>query len=128
MRKTIAFTTLILAGVFIITGCTNSTVPSGMYDAFAQCLTDKGIKMYGASWCSHCKEQKDAFGDSFSKVTYVECASPDNPNVISQACKDAGIEGYPTWGFQDGSRLTGLQDFQTLADKSGCALPTNAAQ
>lgn len=128
MKKIYFFVTCLIVGVFIITGCTNSSVPSGKYDAFAQCLTDAGVKMYGASWCTHCKDQKDAFGDSFSKVTYVECATPGNPNVMTQECKDAGIEGYPTWAFSDGSRLTGFQDFQALADKTGCALPADSAQ
>ena len=29
------------------------------YDAFARCLSDRGVKMYGAWWCPHCKEQKE---------------------------------------------------------------------
>ncbi|MFA5030277.1 MAG: hypothetical protein WC495_01665 [Patescibacteria group bacterium] len=128
MKKIIVFATFIIAGVFFITGCTNSEVPAGTYDAFAQCLTDSGAKMYGASWCAHCQDQKEAFGDSFSKVTYVECATPENPNIVTQVCKDAGIQGYPTWVFGDGSRVTGLQNFQTLADKSGCALPAGSAE
>jgi len=28
------------------------------HDAFARCLTDRGVKMYGAFWCPHCVEQK----------------------------------------------------------------------
>lgn len=128
MKKIYFLAACLMVGAFIITGCTNSSVPSGKYDTLAQCLTDAGAKMYGASWCSHCKDQKEAFGDSFSKVTYVECATPGNPNVMIQECKNAGIEGYPTWVFSDGSRLTGFQDFQTLADKTGCALPADSAQ
>jgi len=33
----------------------------GFYDEFAQCLTDKGVKMYGAYWCPHCQAQKALF-------------------------------------------------------------------
>jgi len=60
-------------------------------DAFAKCLTSKGLTMYGAVWCPHCKDQKALFGDSFKYVNYVEC--PDN----TELCLAKGIQGYPTW-------------------------------
>src|ERR1039457_4163853 len=42
------------------------------HDAFARCLKDRGVKMYGAWWCPHCVEQKEAFGASFEYAPYVE--------------------------------------------------------
>jgi hypothetical protein len=86
----------------------------------AQCLTDKGTKMYGAYWCPHCQAQKKLFGRAFSKVTYIECAVPGNPREQTQACKDANISGYPTWVYPDGSRSNGEQTLSELAEKSGC--------
>jgi len=93
-------------------------------DAFAQCLADKNITMYGAAWCPHCQREKKAFGDSFRLVPYVEC--PDNP----QKCLDKGINGYPTWifpassaGKPDGKKLEGEQGILKLSAESGCALP-----
>ncbi|MFH1430217.1 MAG: hypothetical protein ABIG71_01675, partial [Candidatus Uhrbacteria bacterium] len=53
---------------------------------FAQCLTERDAKMYGAIWCSHCKEQKDAFGAAWEFVTYVECAVPGNVQAQTQEC------------------------------------------
>lgn len=97
------------------------TVPSS-YDAFAQCLTDKGVKMFGAWWCPHCTTQKKLFGTAFKKVNYVECSLPGT-QTMTQACKDEKIEGYPTWEFADKSRVSGEQSFATLAEKSGCAVP-----
>ncbi len=91
-------------------------------DAFAQCLTDKGVKMYGAWWCPHCAAQKQSFGGAFKKVTYVECATPDGKGQ-TQVCKDAGISSYPTWEFPDKSRVTGVQTFDQLAQKTGCTAP-----
>ena len=91
-------------------------------DGFAQCLADKGVAMYGAWWCPHCKDQKALFGSSFKKVNYVEC-SPNQTKSMSQECKDAKIEGYPTWVLADESRLSGQQTLATLAEKSGCSLP-----
>ena len=64
--------------------------PSANLDAFAQCLAEKKITMYGAEWCPHCLNEKNAFGDSFKYVPYVEC--PEKPDK----CLAAGIRGYPT--------------------------------
>ncbi|MBA3913261.1 MAG: hypothetical protein H0X25_05280 [Acidobacteriales bacterium] len=93
----------------------------GPADALAKCLTQKGVKMYGAYWCPHCAEQKESFGTSFEYVTYVECAVKGS-KVQAQVCKDANILHYPTWEFGDKSRLEGPQDFKTLKDKAGCSL------
>lgn len=99
----------------------NTSVP-GQYDAFAQCLTEKGAKMYGAYWCPHCQNQKKKFGKSFSKVTYIECAQPGNPNAQVKECQDAKISGYPTWTFPDDTRVEGEMSLEALAEKTGCVL------
>ncbi len=100
---------------------TRPSAPSA-YDSFAQCLTDKGVKMYGAWWCPHCQAQKKLFGTAFKKVTSVEC-SPNDSRDMSSQCKDANIKGYPTWVFADGSRLEGERTFEALSTKSGCPIP-----
>src|SRR2546430_1164979 len=46
--------------------------PLSTLDSFAQCLTSKGTKMYGAWWCPHCKDQKESFGFALQYVNYVE--------------------------------------------------------
>ena len=86
-------------------------------DNFAQCLADKKITMYGASWCPHCLNEKNRFGDSFRLVPYVEC--PDNIKM----CLDLGINGYPTWILPDGKKLEGEQGIEKLSQESGCPLP-----
>src|SRR5215469_4132607 len=48
------------------------------YDAFARCLGDRGVRMYGAWWCPHCQEQKTKFAASFEYARrpggfYTEC-------------------------------------------------------
>ena len=97
----------------------------GKYDKLAKCLVDSGAKMYGAWWCSHCNNQKEAFGKSWKIFAdgggYVECSTPDEKQQL-QVCSDAGIKGYPTWRFADGSELGGEQPFAVLADKSGCKI------
>lgn len=98
-------------------GCVSNT--SSRTDALAKCLTEKGAKMYGADWCPHCKNQKVAFGDSFKYIDYIEC-DPQGPNANPEACKAAGIQGYPTWVI-DGAKYPGEQDLATLSKLSGCA-------
>lgn len=107
-------------GIFAVVS-SKSAVKPGQYNALATCLTEKGAKMYGAYWCAHCANQKKMFGDSFSKVKYIECSLPGG-QAQTEACKDAGINGYPTWEFGDGSRLEGEVPLETLAVKSGCSL------
>ncbi|MBI4098462.1 MAG: hypothetical protein HY437_00320 [Candidatus Magasanikbacteria bacterium] len=95
----------------------------GEYDVLAQCLTDKGVKEYGAYWCPHCQKQKKDFGNSFRKITYIECGLPGGAKAgQTLECDQANIKGYPTWVFPDESRLEGPQTLQTLAEKSGCPL------
>ncbi len=88
-------------------------------DGFAKCLSEKGVVMYGASWCSHCTNQKKAFGSSWQFVTYVECATATGQ---SEACTDAGVLAYPTWFFSDGSKREGELTLQQLSQLSGCVL------
>lgn len=105
--------------------------PSGgdrasVLDAFGSCLAGKGVTMYGAYWCSHCQNEKKAFGDSFRYVPYVECTKDP------KKCLEKGIEAYPTWIFPDGysptgspvkgKRLVGEQGLAKLSSESGCQL------
>ena len=94
---------------------------SNQYDAFAQCLTANNVKMYGAFWCSHCNNQKKEFGESWKYVTYIECSTPDGRGQTPQ-CQTAGIQGYPTWEFGDGKRISGELSFEELALRSQCSL------
>jgi hypothetical protein len=94
------------------------------YDAFARCLSQKGIKMYGAYWCPHCSEQKELFGESFRYAPYVECGVPGNTSKLTPACADAAIKHFPTWQFPPvGERLEGVVPLQDLSFRTGCPLP-----
>jgi len=123
MKKPIIGMLLIFAIVIIgIFSLSPKTEESGKLDEFAKCLTEKKVKMWGAYWCSHCQNQKKEFGDSWEFVTYTECSLPGGSGQ-TQECKEAGIEGYPTWEFEDGERMGGEISFEVLAEKSGCELP-----
>ncbi|PIU20848.1 MAG: hypothetical protein COT15_05120 [Candidatus Diapherotrites archaeon CG08_land_8_20_14_0_20_34_12] len=88
---------------------------------FAKCLTSKGAKMYGTFWCSHCKSQKELFGDAFQYITYVECDL--GGGKTAQECIENNIDGYPRW-IINGKQYAGEQTFQELAQASGCELKT----
>ena len=82
---------IILAIIFIVFYLYKpALVANSKFDDFARCLASKNITMYGAAWCSHCQNEKNAFEGSFKYVPYVEC--PDDP----QKCLEKGVTDYPT--------------------------------
>ncbi len=108
--------------VLLIVGSVYYYTRSAPLDNFAQCITDKGAKFYGAFWCPHCQNQKALFGRSQKKLPYIECSTPSGNGVLD-VCKQAKIEGYPTWEFADKSRESGEISLSDLAKKTGCTLP-----
>ena len=125
MKKYIAIITILVTMLFLAsctavgtTGTTGNVVTTDVADAetlaLAECLTDSGAKFYGASWCPHCNDQKDMFGSAVTSIPYVECTENQ------AACNAAGITGYPTWIFADGTVTQGAQSLGVLAQLSGC--------
>ncbi|NVO03962.1 MAG: hypothetical protein HXX09_14800 [Bacteroidetes bacterium] len=95
----------------------------GKLDQFAQALSQKA-KFYGAFWCTHCQAQKAEFGSSKKYLPYVECSNPDNTQT--QICKDNKIEGYPTWMFQDGVKITSKSAPLVCAIKTATSVEPDA--
>lgn len=132
-KRAITFRVIVIAVIVFVVGAIAYKKVSERSEGpdprtpLAQCLTQKGVKFYGAYWCPHCAAQKKAFGKAFSDVTYVECAVPGSPNTQTQECKDQDITGYPTWIFPDGSRVSGEQSLEDLAEKSGCEYTPSAS-
>jgi hypothetical protein len=94
------------------------------HDAFARCLKNRGVRMYGAYWCPHCQEQKEKFGASFEYAPYTECGIQGNLHGVAQVCKDEGIKHYPTWQFPPtGERVERIFSLEELSDRTGCPLP-----
>lgn len=121
-------TALVIAAVLVLTvggfaawKIVDAVTP-GKYDDFAKCLGEKGLTFYGAYWCPHCQAQKALFGKSVKYLPYVECAVADSSDQ-AQACKDAGVTGYPTWTGPDGWRMEQQLELTDLAKESGCQLP-----
>ncbi len=103
-------------------GSSGNAADSSHLDAFAKCLADNHVTMYGSFLCPHCDDQKKPFGASFKYVPYVECTTPGT-RELSFTCRIAQIQFTPTWVFSDGDRRTGVQSLQQLSAKTGCRLP-----
>jgi thiol-disulfide isomerase/thioredoxin len=124
--KNFKFILLFVAICLVTTGCSLSqksdeeVLANDNKAQLAQCLTDNGAKFYGAFWCPHCVDQKDMFGkDAKAFVPYYEC-DPRGENPVPETCKKEAIKGYPTWVFSDGTRRSGAQSLDVLADLAGC--------
>lgn len=125
MNKTYMIGALIaiVAVVGLLKFVSNQESGPGKLDTFASCLKDKGAIFYGAFWCPHCQTQKKMFGSSAKLLPYKECSTPDANGQLKE-CSDVGIETYPTWIFANGEKMTGEIPLATLAEKTGCVLPT----
>jgi thiol-disulfide isomerase/thioredoxin len=129
MKKYTSWIVTVLAVVAIIGGiswysASISNAP-GKYDGFASCIAESKAKFFGAFWCSHCKTQKSLFGTSAKKLPYVECSLPNGKGQTKE-CADAGIKGYPTWVFADGSQKSGELSLSELASSTRCVLAEDA--
>ena len=87
---------------------------------FAKCLTNNGVKMYGAFWCSHCKEQKEMFGDFIRYINYIECDA-NGKSARPEECAKAKIESYPTW-IIDNQKYSGVKTLEELSKLTGCKI------
>jgi len=121
MKKTFWIGIAVIALIVIIIYFTSSA-KSSPYDEFSQCLTDSGVKMYGAYWCPHCQSQKKLFGSSWDKINYIECATSGS-NEQNSVCNAAGIKSYPTWMFPDRNPISGELSLQQLSSFTSCPLP-----
>ena len=86
----------------------NSKKP-GPLDNFAQCLTEKGAVMYGASWCQYTNGQKAMFGNSMKFIDYRDFT------------KNKEVKITPTW-FIGGKKYENAQSLDKLASITGCVI------
>ncbi|MBI4159449.1 hypothetical protein HY500_04320 [Candidatus Woesearchaeota archaeon] len=115
---------VLLIGLLIIAGCNGSKYTREQLDGLATCLKEKGVKEYGAFWCPNCAKQQKMFGKSYDIIkegVYVEC-DPRGDDPQSELCLEKKVEKYPTWEFPNDEVLIGVQEFEVLAQKSGCTL------
>lgn len=110
-------------GTFLVQSANAGPVPYS--EALAKYLRSNGAKFYGASWCPHCKEQKELFGEEALRfVPYVECSPNGRGAAPAKVCLDAGIEVFPTWDI-GGKRYTGTLPLPQLANYAGFKAPAD---
>jgi uncharacterized membrane protein len=94
----------------------------------AQELQALNAKFYGAFWCSHCYDQKQAFGkEAMGRIPYVEC-SKDGVDAQVALCKEKKVPGYPTWEIA-GQLYPGeqaLEELQTIVTNAKVAAKTKS--
>ena len=89
--------------------------------AFAKALDAAGVQYFGTAWCFHCTDQKQLFEDGGHYLPFIEVTHPDR--TINQAGIDNDITSFPTWIFQDGTRLLGSHPLATIEQLSGIDIP-----
>ena len=78
-------------------------------------LESLNTRFFGAFWCSHCYDQKQALGkQAMSKIPYIEC-SRDGVNAQVDLCKSRKVPGYPTWEI-NGKLYPGEQALDELEE------------
>jgi len=104
--------------------CAAPLVParSAKPESLAECLARKGAHVYGASWCGHCRDQRELFGDEAAKVPYTDC-QPEGTFSNIPECVALDIAAFPTWIFRDGTRILGVRSPAWLARRTGCPAP-----
>ena len=86
-----------------------NTLKPAALDGFAQCLTDKGAIMYGATSCQYSHAQQGMFGNS---KKYLD---------IRDFTEDPNVRTTPTW-LINGEYYPNVQTFDRLASLTGCGL------
>jgi uncharacterized membrane protein len=86
--------------------------------ALAVHIAQSGAKMYGASWCPHCKQQKAYFGPSARLLPYVECSPEGQGGPEAPECRSAGVTSYPTWVI-NGQHREEVMTLKQLSDATG---------
>lgn len=120
MKRSFFIAWLLATTALTLAGCntTKTAEADPALQAFAECLTNNGLTMYGTERCPHCQNQKKQFWTAFAWVKYVDC------DANQQQCQVAGVTGYPTRVAWDGEKMVGEQTFESLGTKAGCEVPT----
>jgi hypothetical protein len=83
--------------------------------SLAKDLNSLDSRMFGAFWCSHCYDQKQALGyEAMQSIPYIEC-DREGFNNKRDFCKEKDVPGYPTWEI-GGSLFPGERSLEELKE------------
>ena len=101
----------------------NVFAPQKDYTAFAMCLDESGVKMYGSFRCGVCARTRELFGDAFQYIEEIEC-HPQGKNAQTELCIQKGIDKTPTWILEkegvEVARSVGWTSPEKLSEMTGC--------
>ncbi|MBT6823928.1 hypothetical protein HOA59_00645, partial [archaeon] len=91
---------------------------------FSNCLGEKGLKVYAAGWCGHCKSLVSTFGGKGTmEQIYIECQDDQrNPTEDTELCQEEEITGFPTIKI-NGEPYQNARTFDAFAEATGCPAP-----
>ena len=81
----------------------------------AQCIADKGGKVYITNDCDHCLNQVLDFGSAFVKIPKEICIDREY-----ECYKEFEVRHYPMWESDDGKRLKGHNHPAIVANFFNC--------
>ena len=90
------------------------TTTQPVNEGFASCLADADATLYVVDWSPHSNDQLNEIGDAANEVNVVNCE--DNRDECSQA----NITTYPTWTFDDTTRIEGYRTTTSLSQTLSC--------
>ena len=88
---------------------------------FNECLSSKGVVIYGANTCPACNSLVNTLGgyDAVESV-YVECT------LQGALCSENKMTRFVPEIHVNGELYSGSRTLQALSSETGCALPSNA--
>ena len=90
-------------------------------------LNSLNARMYGAFWCSHCYDQKQALGyEAMQTIPYIEC-DREGFNNKRDFCKEKDVPGYPTWEI-GGTLFPGERSLEELREIVDDVISSNGAK
>jgi len=95
--------------------------PSPDLVAFARLITERGVILYAADWCSVCTAQKDLFEDGQNYLNIVEVTDGNRQLNAEGIAND--IDSFPTWVFDAETRFERSMTLQEIADQLNVEIP-----
>lgn len=110
---------VVIVAAFVVYQAVKGASVDPAKKALAECMTQKGIVMYGADWCPHCQHTESNFGPAFKYVDYVACEH-NVGDPLAPVCQQHNVTAFPTWINPNGSRTVGMTELGSLAAWSNC--------
>ena len=112
-RRYVVFGLIGMIILFFVMSVSSYVKKPGEYNEFAQCLTDKGVIVYGNDFCQYTAKQLNFFGKSKKYLNYVKCIEN------KELCDSKGVDTTPTWEI-NGKMYEQVQSLERLKELSGC--------